>query len=346
MDPAQPDWYAVLRVAPSATDQEIKAAYRALAQRYHPDSQSPDASAEQMRRLNAAYAVLGHPMQRKLYDLKRYQARQSGQKQAQRPYSTGFRADTSQRARQRSAPSTPHRSSASSRPNATTQPGNNSSASSASAKNAPETDAPLESWKRNLLPIMGVGVLLVQVFLYFFLVHDNVVYPEPVLNLSNRNFQAYPFSLRGEPRVRVVNLNGNRLNPLGEDIMASSGLQEISLSRNKLKGLPDGFERLRALRVLILSQNELSSLPLDLQRHANLEVLDLQENQFSEWPSELHAATRLRELHFTANPLTDLPSELAPWQHLRHLGLAQTELSPLDRQRAAFRLLHTRVITY
>ena len=62
------DHYAVLGVAPTADPEVIRAAYRVLAQRYHPDRNAhTDGSA--MVRLNQAYAVLSCPTRRAEYDL-------------------------------------------------------------------------------------------------------------------------------------------------------------------------------------------------------------------------------------------------------------------------------------
>lgn len=62
--------YAVLGVLPTAEDIVIRSAYRALAQRYHPDRYSgPKAEAEiRMRELNEAFAVLSDPLKRSQYD--------------------------------------------------------------------------------------------------------------------------------------------------------------------------------------------------------------------------------------------------------------------------------------
>jgi curved DNA-binding protein CbpA len=66
--PAPKDYYAVLGVAPEADSAEIKKAYRALVQRYHPDrvqgtSDAADAS-ERMVEINEAFAVLGDSKRR------------------------------------------------------------------------------------------------------------------------------------------------------------------------------------------------------------------------------------------------------------------------------------------
>jgi curved DNA-binding protein CbpA len=67
------DYYAVLGVLPSAEDAVIKAAYRALAQRYHPD-RNPSNQAEataKLAQINSAYAVLSDPATRDKYDAAR-----------------------------------------------------------------------------------------------------------------------------------------------------------------------------------------------------------------------------------------------------------------------------------
>lgn len=64
-----PDYYATLGVLPDAEDIVVRAAYRALAQRYHPDRCAADADAHRrMCELNEAFAVLSDPLRRRAYD--------------------------------------------------------------------------------------------------------------------------------------------------------------------------------------------------------------------------------------------------------------------------------------
>ena len=70
------DYYAKLGVTPQAEDVVIKAAYRALAQRYHPDrfaGSAGDAN-HKMAEINEAYGVLSDPVKRKAYDAEYQQA--------------------------------------------------------------------------------------------------------------------------------------------------------------------------------------------------------------------------------------------------------------------------------
>ena len=63
------DYYATLGVAKTASEKEIKAAFRKLARKHHPDVNAGDASAEtKFKEINEAYEVLGDPEKRKKYD--------------------------------------------------------------------------------------------------------------------------------------------------------------------------------------------------------------------------------------------------------------------------------------
>ena len=63
------DYYAILGVSRSATDKEIKQAYRRLARKYHPDVNPGDKSAEaRFKEINEANEVLSDPEKRKKYD--------------------------------------------------------------------------------------------------------------------------------------------------------------------------------------------------------------------------------------------------------------------------------------
>ncbi len=69
---ATPDHYLTLNIAPTATQAEVKQAYRRLAKLFHPDSNLTTANHEKIAVVNAAYEVLGDPDRRRSYDQQRY----------------------------------------------------------------------------------------------------------------------------------------------------------------------------------------------------------------------------------------------------------------------------------
>jgi DnaJ-class molecular chaperone len=63
------DYYATLGVPKTATEKEIKQAFRKMARKYHPDVNPGDKSAEsRFKEINEAYEVVGDPEKRKKYD--------------------------------------------------------------------------------------------------------------------------------------------------------------------------------------------------------------------------------------------------------------------------------------
>jgi len=63
-------YYDILTITTSATQEEIKSAFRKLSKKFHPDNNDGDESffAEQFKQIHEAYEILSDPIKRKLYD--------------------------------------------------------------------------------------------------------------------------------------------------------------------------------------------------------------------------------------------------------------------------------------
>jgi curved DNA-binding protein CbpA len=67
----QPDYYRLLRILPTASEAQIKRAYRLLAKTYHPDRVPANRrgwARKHMASVNVAYETLSDPQKRALYD--------------------------------------------------------------------------------------------------------------------------------------------------------------------------------------------------------------------------------------------------------------------------------------
>lgn len=62
------DYYEVLNINKSATDEEIKKAYKKMAVKYHPDRNKEKDAEEKFKEINEAYSILSDPEKRKVYD--------------------------------------------------------------------------------------------------------------------------------------------------------------------------------------------------------------------------------------------------------------------------------------
>ena len=63
-----PDYYAILQIQKTASQNEIKNQFRSLAKKWHPDRKQSDDAEKKMAQINMAYEVLSNTERRKMYD--------------------------------------------------------------------------------------------------------------------------------------------------------------------------------------------------------------------------------------------------------------------------------------
>lgn len=66
------DYFEVLEVEKTASQDDIKKAYRRLAAKYHPDRNKSDDALERFQKIQQSYSVISDPKQRKAYIQQEY----------------------------------------------------------------------------------------------------------------------------------------------------------------------------------------------------------------------------------------------------------------------------------
>jgi len=87
------DYYEILGVSKDASDKDIKAAYRKLALKWHPDKHPEDKAQaeEKFKEINEAYQVLSDPKKRKQYDQFGHAAFDPASGMGANPFAGGFK---------------------------------------------------------------------------------------------------------------------------------------------------------------------------------------------------------------------------------------------------------------
>jgi hypothetical protein len=110
-------------------------------------------------------------------------------------------------------------------------------------------------------------------------------------------------------------------------------LEILDLSGNQLTALPDDLARLHRLRIIFCSNNRFTELPAALGQCTQLEMVGFRANQISRVPAA-SLPGQLRWLVLTDNRLTALPPEIGRCTRLQKLMLAGNQLQALPPQMA------------
>lgn len=105
-------------------------------------------------------------------------------------------------------------------------------------------------------------------------------------------------------------------------------LEILNLSGNALTSLPDDLPRLHKLRVIFCSDNRFTRVPEVLGRCPNLEMIGFKANRIDELPAEA-LPKKLRWLILTDNCLREIPAAIGNCTRLQKLMLAGNQLERL-----------------
>ena len=111
-------------------------------------------------------------------------------------------------------------------------------------------------------------------------------------------------------KVDVSHKNVTSVTIKNLDIWSRICIRELNLSGNLLTSLPEEIGCRDFLTVLDLSDNKLTSLPAEIGMLTGLEKLYLCGNQLTSLPVEISNLFDLEELRLDGNPLTTPPMEV------------------------------------
>jgi len=103
-----------------------------------------------------------------------------------------------------------------------------------------------------------------------------------------------------------VDLSGQGLRKVPDDILAREDVTSLDLSHNELEGaLPAEIRNMRSLRTLDVSGNRMTGVPAEVGQLRELRVLDLSDNRLTGLPYELGNLQRLEVLDVSGNAYSE-----------------------------------------
>jgi hypothetical protein len=152
-----------------------------------------------------------------------------------------------------------------------------------------------------------------------------------VLNLSGNQLTSLPDDLPRLKKLKVVFCSDNPFTHFPEVLGACTGLQIVGFKANQIAHVP-GAALPPALRWLILTDNQIEKLPCELGERPALQKLMLAGNQLRSLPESLAQAYKLELIRLAANQLPHLPGWLTQLPRLAWLALAGNPLGWAKRQ--------------
>ncbi len=150
---------------------------------------------------------------------------------------------------------------------------------------------------------------------------------------SVKVFKNLERALRAPDQVYALDLSGNRLKVVPQELKQFTNLNKLILNKNKLKELPPFIAEFEYMQVLRLSNNKLDLFPPEICELEFLDHLDLGKNRIDTLPPCIENLTRLRILDLWGNDLGDFPDEIVACRSLRYIDMRTILLTEgeLDR---------------
>jgi leucine-rich repeat protein SHOC2 len=138
---------------------------------------------------------------------------------------------------------------------------------------------------------------------------------------SVRTFRSLDRALKNPEAVYRLDLSGQKLKQVPEEIRQFTNLNALDLGRNKIKALPPWFGELVHMQELRLARNRLVEFPVSICAMVHMKRLDMSRNALVGLPPCIGRLTELVSLDLWSNDLVDFPEEMENLKALRYLDL-------------------------
>ena len=147
-----------------------------------------------------------------------------------------------------------------------------------------------------------------------------------ILDLSGNALSRLPDDLPRLSKLRIIFASDNPFTELPEVLGQCSQLSMVGFKANRIRKV-SGQSLPPLLRWLILTDNEIDTLPAEIGTCTQLQKLMLAGNRLRTLPEELAACSRLELLRLAANQLSELPAWLLRLPRLSWLAFAGNPFS-------------------
>eukprot|EP00981_Chlorochromonas_danica_P006107 scaffold1287_cov253-Ochromonas_danica.AAC.20 len=149
------------------------------------------------------------------------------------------------------------------------------------------------------------------------------------VDLSNEGLSEFPTELFTIAKsIEVLNLGGNHLSHLPEEILQFTELKILFFGQNDFSHIPSQLGQLPKLRMLSFKANHVQTVS-ESCLSTNLEWLILTDNNISELPQSIGKLVKLRKLLLAGNQLSSLPESMKNCRELELVRLSSNRLSVL-----------------
>ncbi len=149
------------------------------------------------------------------------------------------------------------------------------------------------------------------------------------LDLSGEDLTTIPDDIGKITSLARLNLSNNRLSELPESLGQLNRLVHLDVSDNQLQSLPESLGEIKRLSVLKAGNNHLTLLPDSIGNLTRLSDLELNENRLTYIPDTIGSLASLHRLILSTNRLTDLPESMHQLTNLQALLIEDNRLATL-----------------